>query len=255
MSDLDGLEGLDGLNGLNGLEDLLMTAPTDLLPGVLEEVGLADALATVDSPIGPLHIAWNGLGVRHLSTLPEHMEADRVSRRADTPPDWLQRALDTFFGGRRPQLDYDLRGLSPFEREVLDACSTVPPGQVRPYSWIAREIGRPKAVRAVGSALGRNPVPLFIPCHRIVRADGLIGNYGLGPPVKWQLLQLEGLDPSGLEEEGRHGVRLHGSDTTHIYCLPTCRYGKRVTERHQVAFRSRQEAEAAGYRACKVCKP
>ncbi|MDQ1396530.1 MAG: hypothetical protein QOG64_1789 [Acidimicrobiaceae bacterium] len=243
------------MSDLFEVNGLLTTAPANLLPGVLEEVGLADAMATVDSPIGPLHIAWNGLGVRHLSTMPEHMEADRVGRRVDTAPDWLARALDTFFHGRRPRLDYDLRGLSGFERDVLDACATVPPGEVRPYSWIAREIGRPKAVRAVGSALGRNPVPLLIPCHRIVRADGLIGNYGLGPPVKWKLLEMEGLDPSGMEKEARHGVRLHGSDTTHIYCLPTCRHGKRVMERHQVVFRSREQAENEGYRACKVCKP
>jgi O-6-methylguanine DNA methyltransferase len=238
-----------------GIQGLVTQAPESLFPGVLEEVGLADIMATVDSPIGPLHIAWNGLGVRHLSTLAEHIERDRISRQAETLPGALQRALDGFFRGQRPQLDYDLRGLSAFERDVLDACATVPAGEVRPYSWIAREIGRPKAVRAVGSALGRNPVPLFIPCHRVVRADGLIGNYGLGPPVKWQLLRMEGLDPSALEEEARHGVRLVGSDTTRIYCLPTCRHGRQVMERHRMAFRSRAQAEGAGYRACKHCKP
>jgi O-6-methylguanine DNA methyltransferase len=238
-----------------GIEGLVTRAPEHLLPGVLEEVGMADVLTTVQSPIGPVHVAWNGLGIRHLSTMVDQMEADRVSRRVDAPPEWLQQAFDKFFAGEHPKLDYDLRGLSSFERDVLDATATVPTGEIRPYSWVAREIGRPKAVRAVGSALGRNPVPLFIPCHRIVRADGLMGNYGLGPPVKWQLLQIEGLDPSRLEEEAKHGVRLHGSDTTHIYCLPTCRLAKRVTEKHQVVFRSRQQAEEAGYRACKVCKP
>jgi methylated-DNA-[protein]-cysteine S-methyltransferase len=67
-------------------------------------------------------------------------------------------------------------------------------GQVRTYSWIASEIVYPKAVRAVGSALARNPVPVFIPCHRVVRSDGIIGNYGLGgPDAKRSILAAEGL--------------------------------------------------------------
>ena len=64
-----------------------------------------------------------------------------------------------------------------FERAVLEKALEIPRGEVRPYSWIASEIGRPKAVRAVGSALAHNPVPLVMPCHRVVRADGMIGQY------------------------------------------------------------------------------
>jgi O-6-methylguanine DNA methyltransferase len=74
----------------------------------------------------------------------------------------------------------------------------IPAGQVRPYGWIASEIGRPKAVRAVGTALGRNPVPLLIPCHRVVRTDGRVGDYAFGPPAKRALLAAEGLDPDAL---------------------------------------------------------
>ena len=67
---------------------------------------------------------------------------------------------------------------------MLTKTLEIPSGEVRPYGWVAREIGRPKAVRAVGSALGRNPVPVLIPCHRVVRSDGHVGNYGLGVPMK-----------------------------------------------------------------------
>ena len=77
------------------------------------------------------------------------------------------------------------------KRDVLGATSTIPRGQTRPYGWIAAEIGRPKAVRAVGTAVGRNPVPLLIPCHRVVRSDGSPGEYVFGPDAKQALLARE----------------------------------------------------------------
>ena len=77
-------------------------------------------------------------------------------------------------GRRRVRLQFDLRRLSPFERDVLRKTLEIPRGEARTYGWIAREIGRPGAVRAVGSALNKNPIPLLIPCHRVVRSDGQI---------------------------------------------------------------------------------
>ena len=74
----------------------------------------------------------------------------------------------------------DLRGLSEFEQAVLLKAREIPRGQVRTYGWIASEIGRPLAVRAVGTALRKNPVPIFIPCHRVVRSDRQLGQYALG---------------------------------------------------------------------------
>ena len=109
----------------------------------------------------------------------------------------------------------------------------IPRGEVRPYGWIAAEIGRPKAVRAVGTALGHNPVPLIVPCHRVVRSDGYIGQYSLGGPAnKRAILAAEGADPDGLEGLARAGIRYFGSDTTRIFCLPTCHDARRVTDRH-----------------------
>jgi O-6-methylguanine DNA methyltransferase len=131
----------------------------------------------------------------------------------------------------------------------------VPAGEVRTYTWIAREIGRPAAVRAVGSALGRNPVPLLIPCHRVVRSDGTVSDYIFGAPVKRALLRREGADPEGLERLARQGIRYLGSDTTRIYCFPTCRAARRITERHRVPLASARLAQAAGYRPCRLCRP
>ena len=138
---------------------------------------------------------------------------------------------------------------------MLEGALTIPPGEIRPYAWLAREVGRPKAVRAVGTALGHNPIPILIPCHRIVRSDGLIGDYAWGSETKRRALAAEGLDPDAIERLARRGERYIGSDTTHIVCLPTCRHAKRVTERHRVPFASLEAAEAAGYRGCKDCRP
>ena len=96
----------------------------------------------------------------------------------------------------------------------------IPRGEVRPYGWIAAEIGRPKAVRAVGTALGHNPVPLIVPCHRVVRSDGMIGQYSLGGPEnKRTILAGEGVDPDELEALARAGVRYlrlgHDPDLLH----------------------------------------
>jgi hypothetical protein len=107
----------------------------------------------------------------------------------------------------------------------------------------------------VGTALGRNPIPILIPCHRVVRTDGRIGNYAYGTQMKRDLLAGEGVDSETIERAATTGTRYVGSDTTGIYCYPTCRHAKRITETHRVTFRTDSAAEKAGYRACKVCRP
>ena len=129
-------------------------------------------------------------------------------------------------GETRVRIPLDLRGRTEFEVAVWTKALEIPRGEVRPYGWIAAEIGRPKAVRAVGTALGHNPVPLIVPCHRVVRTDGTIGQYSLGGPRnKRTILAAEGLDPDGLEDAARRGERLSGSTTTRIVLLahlPSC---------------------------------
>jgi O-6-methylguanine DNA methyltransferase len=172
-------------------------------------------------------------------------------------PPALERMVRRQLGGERvPNLPIDLDMLTEFERAVLRKTMEIPWGEVRPYAWVAREIGRPRAVRAVGSALASNPVPFVIPCHRVVRADGRIGEYGAGGPrAKRAVLAAEGVDAAELERLADHGVRYLGSDTTRIFCFPTCRHARRVTTHHEVRFRSGDDAAAAGYRPCKVCRP
>ena len=173
---------------------------------MLVEVGLADRMAPYPSPVGTLWVAWNGRGIAEVELADPRRRCTPATRpapgagrsrpipcpsppgRRDRPP--ARRAR------RRVRIPLDLRGRTEFEVAVWTKALEIPRGEVRPYGWIAAEIGRPKAVRAVGTALGHNPVPLIVPCHRVVRTDGTIGQYSLGGPGnKRTILAAEGLDP------------------------------------------------------------
>lgn len=262
-----GLEDAAGRDGEieRGLSALGVVAPPpSLLAVVLADVGIADVYATVTTQIGPVYVAHNRGGISAVGRAVDAaaFEADfaarhgRVARPIGHLPTSLARAIATVLDGATPtRLRFDLRGKSSFERAVLDKARDIPRGEVRPYAWVAAEIGRPKAVRAVGTALGRNPAPLLIPCHRVVASDGRPGHYVWGTDAKRALLASEGVDPTNLDEAARAGIRFTGSDTTKIFCFPTCRHARRTTPRHTVAFGSAAAAAAAGYRPCRVCRP
>ena len=247
------------------LATLAEPAPPSLAHGALVAVGLADDYALIESPVGPLRLAWNGRGVSAIeSAADDHAfevkflaRTGRRAKRRDAIPAGLARAIERRLSGdRRARIELDLRGSSEFEQAVWLKALEIPRGEVRPYGWVAAEIGRPKAVRAVGTALGHNPIPLIVPCHRVVRSDGTIGQYSLGGPGnKRTILAAEGLDLPRLEQLASSGVRFIGSDTTKIFCLPTCRHARRVTDRHRLEFHSMAEGQARGYRACMVCRP
>jgi O-6-methylguanine DNA methyltransferase len=238
------------LEDLRTLDDHVQAPPT-LLPRVLDTLELGDAYTTLETDLGPVFVAFTTQGVSAVmrADTPAHFEEGFRARfgRPVRPASETPRNL-----GRR----FDLRGLSEFEQAVLLKALEIPKGQVRPYAWIAHEIGHPAAVRAVGSALAKNPVPVLIPCHRVVRSDGHIGNYALGgSQAKRRILAAEGVDPEVLAEHARSGRRYLGSDTTHIYCFPTCQHARRVQPAHTVGFASAAAARSAGYRPCKVCRP
>ncbi len=250
------------LQGLTALGEV--RAPSDLVPMVLGRVGLVDVYFSLTSPIGPVFVAWNERGVSALRPAEDaahfeqafHARFGRSARRIDAPPSELSRAIERqLLGGRAKDLHFDLRGLSEFEQAVLLKALEIPRGEVRPYAWIAAEIEHPQAVRAVGTALGHNPIPLLIPCHRVVRSDGRTGHYALGSEAKRTLLKAEGVEPARLDQLAEVGVRYYGSDTTHIYCYPTCQHARRISDEHRVSFRSATEAATMGYRPCKVCRP
>lgn len=250
-----------------GIEELLRQvgeeerAPSGFAEAVLARAGVTRlSFAAVETPIGLVYVAWSDAGIAFVSRAGSDGEFTsrlrRPARRVESVP---ARIVSALRAGRGRGLDYDLGSLTDFERAVLMKTLEIPRGEVRTYSWVAREIGRPGAVRAVGTALGHNPVPLLIPCHRVVRSDGVIGEYSMGgPEVKRSILSTEGVgeaDLARLERVGRAGARYVGSDTTRIFCLPACRDARRVSERHLVLFRDAPAAAAAGYRPCQHCRP
>jgi O-6-methylguanine DNA methyltransferase len=246
------------------LARLAVRAPSSLAPRVLARVGLGDVYDRVASPLGEVFVAWNERGVSWVTSAPDGQAFERSFReqvgRPIAPgsmPPRLRGAIERRLSGdRRVRIDLDLRGHTEFEVAVWTKALEIPHGEVRPYGWIAAEIGRPKAVRAVGTALAHNPVPLVVPCHRVVRSDGTIGQYSLGgPAAKRRVLSFEGLDPDRLESEAHAGIRYVGSDTTGIVCLPTCHNARRITARHRVPFHSLAEAARAHYRPCRACRP
>ena len=170
--------------------------------------------------------------------------------------------FDAFVGGddekHQPDAAQTRKGVANeplVTRNIDEADLEILPGEVRPYSWVAKEIGKPNAVRAVGTALARNPVPIVLPCHRVVRTDGELGNYYYGTDVKRAVLAAEGMDMELMDDRVARGIRLVGSDTTLIFCHPTCRDARRITERHLVEFRDESDARGTGYRPCQHCRP
>jgi O-6-methylguanine DNA methyltransferase len=250
---------------VKGLRETAEAAPGTLADKVLVGVGLVHEWTEIDGPIGPLSVAWGPQGITAVERAgdPAGFEAayglrhGRPLRRVPDMPTTMARQVARRLRGERtagPPLD--LTGLTAFEQAVLRATLAIPYGEVRPYAWIAREVGRPRAVRAVGSALAGNPVPFVIPCHRVVRTDGHIGEYGAGgPEAKRAVLGAEGVDTAALERLAASGTRFTGSDTTHIYCFSSCRHARRTSPAHEVRFHSAEEARRAGYRPCRVCRP
>jgi methylated-DNA-[protein]-cysteine S-methyltransferase len=166
--------------------------------------GLADVTYTAaESPFGTLLLAATRRGLVRLAFPEESLDAmlEGLSRRispriveAAAPLDGVRRELDEYFDGRRRafELALDRRLMAPFARRVLRVTSQIPYGGVLSYAEVAADAGSPRGFRAAGNALGANPIPIVIPCHRVLRSGGSLGGYGGGPHRKRWLLELEG---------------------------------------------------------------
>jgi O-6-methylguanine DNA methyltransferase len=173
-----------------------------------------------------------------------------------TIPAALRRQVIAAVGGEgvgTPKVDLD--AANDLEHDVLQTLIRIPRGEVRTYAWVARQAGRPRAVRAVANVIARNAVPYVVPCHRVVPSSGGIGNYIFGSATKRALLEREGVDVDQLDALAREHVRYIGSRTTHIFCFPTCRDAKRIQEKNRVPFRDSDVALEGGYRPCRHCQP
>jgi methylated-DNA-[protein]-cysteine S-methyltransferase len=166
--------------------------------------GLADlAYASIDSPLGEMHGAVSRRGLVRLAfpEESEHAMLEELSRRlsprivaAPRRLDAVKRELDEYFEGRRRRFEIELDWalIGPFARRVLTRTAAIPYGSHSSYGEIAAEAGSPRGARAAGNALGSNPIPIIIPCHRVLHASGGLGGYGGGLERKQWLLQLEG---------------------------------------------------------------
>lgn len=174
-----------------------------LVAGAERQSLLDLAYRTVDSPVGSLLLAATPEGVVRIAFDCEGHDAvlgdlaQRVSPRILRAPGRLEgaaRQLEEYFAGRRRHFDVrvDLRLASGFRREVLEHLPSIAYGTTESYTMVAAASGRPAAVRAVGSACATNPLPLVLPCHRVVRHDGAIGQYRGGAQAKAALLAMEG---------------------------------------------------------------
>jgi len=157
----------------------------------------------VEAPFGPLYLAKTERGVCRISfrrserDFLRELEAHALLPQFD-PPRVAREAeqLEDYFAGRskRFHLPLDLRLATPFQQRVLQATARIPFGQVASYAEVARQIRKPEARRAVGQALGSNPIAIVIPCHRVVAADGSLGGYTGGLDIKRTLLRIEGVN-------------------------------------------------------------
>jgi methylated-DNA-[protein]-cysteine S-methyltransferase len=160
--------------------------------------GLVDVRYDVtESPVGDLFIASTERGLCRISYTIEGQDEEiaRIfgARVLRMPLDEVRRELDEYFEGRRHEFDLpiDLR-VAPFHEAVLHELARIPYGHTDTYGSLAAKVGHPKAARAVGTVMNRNPIPIVLPCHRIIGANGSLTGYGGGLPVKRHLLELEG---------------------------------------------------------------
>ena len=183
----------------------LPSAPPEL-SGRAETEGLVDvAYTSVDSPLGPLLVAASPNGLVRVSYTdprgPDHVIeelAERISPRVLEAParlDPVRRELDEYFAGRRTEFEtpIDWSHLAGFTRKVLRATAGIGFGETSTYAGVALRAGSPRAMRAAGNALGANPMPVIVPCHRVLRTGGALGGYTGGIERKEYLLRLEGV--------------------------------------------------------------
>ena len=190
-----------------------------------------------------LGIEATARGISRVGTGPAGKPATAAARRLI---EQARLEIHEYLRGQRAffQVPVDLTTVPDFQRSVLQATGHIPFGEARPYAWVAARVGHPRAVRAVGTALGRNPVPLILPCHRVWRSDGGLGGYIFGADVKDRLARLERTTPV-----------FEGCSSTRIVCRVGCIHGRHMRPDSRVVFASVEDARSVGYRPCKVCRP
>ena len=219
----------------------------------------------VDSPVGRLLVAESVRGLLAVQFLEvadapdalaglkegfdlveDPQTAARIGREIERYLKGDMHALDRPVDLSLVRTDFQRRALMRLRR-------TVPPGSVITYQALAAAVGAPSGQRAIGNTMATNPVPLYVPCHRVIRSDGTIGNYGGGVPRKIKLLRAEGFSVARDHRLPESSVM--GHLVTHIFCRPQCHAAIRADPAKAVIFANSGRARSAGLRACKLCRP
>jgi methylated-DNA-[protein]-cysteine S-methyltransferase len=247
------------------LEQLLRKAHSRLDPALARIRRPAARIAIVDSTIGNLLAAQSPRGLVALRFMDSEDNSDLLEalrRRFDVVED---TALGTEIGDEIERLmrgdpdgitdrPIDLSLVeSDFQRRTLRRLRAVPAGSVVTYQALAAAIGAPSGQRAVGNTVASNPVPIYVPCHRVIRSDGSIGNYGGGSERKLQLLRAEGFAADRQRRVPAEAV--YGHWVSRIFCRPTCTAVGRSDRKKWLIFSDAQRARSYGMRACKLCRP
>ncbi|HVS13840.1 MAG TPA: MGMT family protein [Thermoanaerobaculia bacterium] len=255
-------------------EDRLLREVASAAPGLLGELSgscaedlarrLFDRWARVRAEGLDLWVAFSERGLTEIVPAQaksfetfawEHAQRTGKELREDDLPAPLSEQVERAAAGQGVATPaVDLSWLPSFERQVLQTLTAIPGGEVRSYAWVAREAGRPAAVRAVGNACARNPVPLVVPCHRVVPAAGGIGGYAFGSAMKREILEREGVDLGLVDELERLRAKYIAVDD-HWYCFPTCRSLRGVGRDEMEPVRDEREAAARGLQPCGECRP
>jgi O6-methylguanine-DNA--protein-cysteine methyltransferase len=243
---------------------LAAPAPPGFALRVLQRAGISatryDTYARLATAAGPLLVATGHgsvTGAALESATFEEQHRTRTGRSAIPAGKpgipGLTTALRT---GRARHLPISFAGLTAQRAALLAAVRSVPNGQLRPAGWILREAGLPSgSVDDVQDALRHNPAAVLVPSHRITDDGGVPLDPGYRAAAAERLRRHEGIDTSQIRALAQTGTRYIGSDTTNIFCLPTCAHARRITGPHRVPFGTPDDAAIAGYRPCKACRP
>ncbi len=218
-----------------------------------------------DSPLGRLLVAEGPRGllaVAYLDTPGAAPAFDALRAGYDVTVDLavavrVRKEIDRLLAGDSAPIDAHPVDLSlvagDFQRRALAHLRRVPPGAVVTYQGLAEAIGAPSGQRAIGNSMASNPLPVYVPCHRVIRSDGAIGNYGGGVERKLSLLRAEGFAIGSDQRLPPQAV--WGHRRSHIFCRPGCAAVRRATRPRWMIFADAEHACGAGMRPCKLCGP
>jgi methylated-DNA-[protein]-cysteine S-methyltransferase len=265
MLDDDGPLGMDGAPDDAAVEAALRAVRPRLERALGRERRPLARVGIIGSAVGRLLVAESERGLLAvqfldvpdapdaLAALKEGFDLVEDQKAAERIGNEIERYISGDMHALDRPVDLSLVRTDFQRRALLRLRRAVPPGAVITYQALAAAVGAPSGQRAIGNTMATNPVPLYVPCHRVIRSDGTIGNYGGGVARKIKLLRAEGFSVASDHRLPTSSVM--GHLVTHIFCRPQCHAAMRADRAKSVIFANAGRARGAGLRACKLCHP